>query len=129
MLLGSWIPSWPQQCLEWVTPPLWAGQGPCGVSALKKVIKGREIRGLVEKSVLDLPLDSVSGGKKGKLVLPRVQFGMKKVLWRRETRVESSEEEGKGYFLWEQLRANAWECSQTPKNEEEQSQNPNLERN
>lgn len=44
----------------------------------------------------------------------RVHFGAKKVLGRRELRVESSKEEGKGYSLWE-LRASAWECPQAPK--------------
>lgn len=66
---------------------------------------------------------TLSGGRKGELGLPRVHFGVKKVLWR-ETRVESSEEEGKGYSLWEQLRTNAWECSQAPKNGEEQPPKP-----
>lgn len=50
-----------------------------------------------------LYLDSVAG--RGELGVPRVRFGMTKVLCRREMRVESSKEEEKGYSLWEPLRA------------------------
>lgn len=63
------------------------------------------MRCLVEKRVLDL--DPVAGRGKGEQGVPGVRFGVKKVLWRREVRVESSKEGGKGYSLWEQLRASA----------------------
>lgn len=46
------------------------------------------------------------------------------MLWRREVRVESSKEGGKGYSLWEQLKASAWECPQAPKNGEKQPPKP-----
>lgn len=54
-----------------------------------------------------MDLDPVAGRGKGEQGVPGVRFGVKKVLWRREVRVESSKEGGKGYSLWEQLRASA----------------------
>lgn len=41
--------------------------------------------------------------------------------------VESTKEEGKGYSLWEQLRASAWECPL--KTGKSSPQSPNLKRN
>lgn len=56
--------------------------------------------------------------------MPRVHFGVKKVFWRRETRAESSKEEGKGYSLWE-----LGNVPRPLKMGESSPQSPNLERN
>lgn len=54
----------------------------------------------------------------------KVNWGALSPLWGEKGAVESSKEEGKGYSLWEQLGASAWECPQDPKNGEKQPPKP-----